>query len=169
MIVVNLLSLATTAWWPFTSPRKTGNLIFWELDPIFRDSFVDSWRRRNVVDLCWNFEIEVLRWNFSFTSVKAIKMSFSRPSVRGSRACNGKHLSSFPQYQSLAETFGCSVVHKTFMSDSFARCSGLYHHDLLGHFGCVNAIEFSSNGGEFIVSGAHLAYIRFCSLFCSFD
>jgi len=82
-------------------------------------------------------------------------MSFKSPSVRGSRAYNGTHLSSFPQYQSLAETYGLSVVHKSYMSDSFARCSGLYHHDLLGHFGCVNAIEFSSNGGEFIVSGAH--------------
>ena len=95
-------------------------------------------------------------------------MSFNSPSVRRSRAYNGSHLSSFPQYQSLAETYGCSVVHKTYMSDSFARCSGLYHHDLLGHFGCVNAIEFSSNCGEFIVSGAHLAYIRFCSLLWSF-
>ena len=83
-------------------------------------------------------------------------MSFKSPPVRRSRAYNGSHLSSFPQYQSLAETYGLSVVHKSYMSDSFARCSGLYHHDLLGHFGCVNAIEFSSNGGEFIVSGAHL-------------
>ena len=82
-------------------------------------------------------------------------MPFNSPSVRRSRACSGNHLSSFPQYQSLAETYGLSVVHKSYMSDSFARCSGLYHHDLLGHFGCVNAIEFSSNGGEFIVSGAH--------------
>lgn len=80
-------------------------------------------------------------------------MSFDSTSVRRSRTYNGRHLSSFPQYQSLAETYGCSVVHKSYMSDSFARCSGLYHHDLLGHFGCVNAIEFSSNGGEFIVSG----------------
>lgn len=82
-------------------------------------------------------------------------MSFDSTSVRRSRTYNGRHLSSFPQYQSLAETYGCSVVHKSYMSHSFARCSGLYHHDLLGHFGCVNAIEFSSNGGEFIVSGAH--------------
>ena len=96
-------------------------------------------------------------------------MPFSSPTVRRSRAYNGRLLSSFPQYQSLAETYGCSVVHKSYMSDSFARCSGLYHHDLLGHFGCVNAIEFSSNGGEFIVSGAHLACSRCCSMFWPFD
>ncbi|KAL9953099.1 hypothetical protein ACROYT_G040459 [Oculina patagonica] len=77
-------------------------------------------------------------------------MSFNSASVGRS---SGGHLSSFPQYQSLAETYGRSIVHKSYMSDQFARSSGLYHHDLLGHFGCVNAIEFSSNGGEFIVSG----------------
>lgn len=93
-------------------------------------------------------------------------MPFNSPSVRRSRAYNGRHLSSFPQYQSLAETYGCSVVHKSYMSDSFARCSGLYHHDLLGHFGCVNAIEFSSNGGEFIVSGAHFILLAVEVVLC---
>ena len=76
-------------------------------------------------------------------------------SFKNSSVCGGSvgHLSSFPQYQSLAETYGCCAVHKSYMSDHFARRSSLYHLDLLGHFGCVNAIEFSSNGGEFIVSG----------------
>ena len=92
-------------------------------------------------------------------------MSFNSASVRRS---SGSHLSSFPQYQSLAETYGCSVVHKNYMSDHFARCSGLYHHDLLGHFGCVNAIEFSSKGGEFVVSGVDflLFVFIFYSVFC---
>lgn len=63
------------------------------------------------------------------------------------------YFSSFPQYQNLAETYGCPIVHKSYMSDLFRRSSGLHHHHLLGHFGCVNAIEFSNNGGEFIVSG----------------
>lgn len=103
---------------------------------------------------------------FFFKSAKVMKMSFNNPSVRRSRAYGGSHLSSFPQYQSLAETYGCSVVHKSYMSDSFARCSGLYHHDLLGHFGCVNAIEFSSNGGEFIVSGAHFVLLIFDFVLC---
>lgn len=32
-------------------------------------------------------------------------------------------------------------------------CRNLYKKDLLGHFGCVNAIEFSNNGGQWLVSG----------------
>lgn len=32
-------------------------------------------------------------------------------------------------------------------------CRNLYKKDLLGHFGCVNAIEFSNNGGNMLVSG----------------
>ncbi|XP_029454665.1 DDB1- and CUL4-associated factor 5 [Rhinatrema bivittatum] len=32
-------------------------------------------------------------------------------------------------------------------------CRNLYRKDLLGHFGCVNAIEFSNNGGQLLVSG----------------
>ncbi|XP_057716100.1 DDB1- and CUL4-associated factor 5 isoform X2 [Corythoichthys intestinalis] len=44
------------------------------------------------------------------------------------------------------------------MKDEFQRrrlagCTSLYKKDLLGHFGCVNAIEFSNNGGEWLVSG----------------
>ncbi|XP_061700120.1 DDB1- and CUL4-associated factor 5 [Syngnathoides biaculeatus] len=44
------------------------------------------------------------------------------------------------------------------MKDEFQRrrlagCTSLYKKDMLGHFGCVNAIEFSNNGGEWLVSG----------------
>ncbi|XP_077477972.1 alpha-actinin-1 isoform X6 [Stigmatopora argus] len=44
------------------------------------------------------------------------------------------------------------------MKDEFQRrrlsgCTNLYKKDLLGHFGCVNAIEFSNNGGDWLVSG----------------
>lgn len=35
----------------------------------------------------------------------------------------------------------------------FAGCTSLYKKDMLGHFGCVNAIEFSNNGGQWLVSG----------------
>ena len=83
-------------------------------------------------------------------------MSFKNYPARGGSV---RHLSSFPQYQSLAETYGCSAVHKSFLSDYFARCSSLYHLDLLGHYGCVNAIEFSNNGGEFIVSGLDVIFL----------
>lgn len=44
------------------------------------------------------------------------------------------------------------------LKDDFQRrrldgCSSLYKKDMLGHFGCVNAIEFSNNGGQWLVSG----------------
>ncbi|KAL0969431.1 hypothetical protein UPYG_G00227300 [Umbra pygmaea] len=44
------------------------------------------------------------------------------------------------------------------MKEEFQRlrlvgCTSLYKKDLLGHFGCVNAIEFSNNGGDYLVSG----------------
>ena len=76
----------------------------------------------------------------------------------------GNHIWSFPQYQSLSEVYGCPFVHKSYMSDYFSRSSGLFHHDLIGHYGCVNAIEFSNNGGEFIVSGRYHteSYSGFC-------
>ena len=32
----------------------------------------------------------------------------------------------------------------------------LFSRDLKAHFGCVNAIEFSSNGGELIASGTNV-------------
>lgn len=69
--------------------------------------------------------------------------------LRNSRA----YLSSFPRYQSLSETHGCPLLRHRYLSDQFAGTVGLHRRDLLGHYGCVNAIEFSNNGGEFIVSG----------------
>lgn len=41
------------------------------------------------------------------------------------------------------------------MLDFFVCCLGFYYYDLLGYFGCVNVIEFFSNGGEFIVLGVY--------------
>lgn len=154
-----------------TSPREDWKPHFQRTRPNLSRLFRISWRRRNVVDCGSTFHYgETFRLSIYveifLKSAKVMKMSFNSPSVRRSRAYGGSHLSSFPQYQSLAETYGCSVVHKSYMSDSFARCSGLYHHDLLGHFGCVNAIEFSSNGGEFIVSGAHFVLLIFDFVLC---
>ncbi|XP_032882748.1 DDB1- and CUL4-associated factor 5 [Amblyraja radiata] len=45
-----------------------------------------------------------------------------------------------------------------FLKEGFQRqrlsgCRNLFKKDLLGHFGCVNAIEFSSGAGELLVSG----------------
>lgn len=82
-------------------------------------------------------------WKMSLHSVSAL---------RNSRA----YLSSFPRYQSLSETHGCPLLRHRYLSDQFAGSVGLHRRDLLGHYGCVNAIEFSNNGGEFIVSGRTL-------------
>ncbi|XP_051503311.1 DDB1- and CUL4-associated factor 5-like [Myxocyprinus asiaticus] len=40
-----------------------------------------------------------------------------------------------------------------FQRRRLAGCSTLFKKDMLGHFGCVNAIEFSNNGGQWLVSG----------------
>lgn len=48
---------------------------------------------------------------------------------------------------------GHSFMKEEFQRRRLAGCTSLYKKDLLGHFGCVNAIEFSNNGGEWLVSG----------------
>jgi hypothetical protein len=40
----------------------------------------------------------------------------------------------------------------------------LYSRDLRGHFGCVNAIEFSPCGGEYIASGTYFSVCDYCFL-----
>ena len=45
------------------------------------------------------------------------------------------------------------------MRDRLGRAKNLFRKDLKGHFGCVNALEFSNFGGEMIISG------RLCCLF----
>ncbi|XP_050407291.2 DDB1- and CUL4-associated factor 5 [Patella vulgata] len=39
------------------------------------------------------------------------------------------------------------------LREKLALATGLYQTDLKAHYGCVNAIEFSNNGGEMIASG----------------
>ncbi|XP_070578975.1 DDB1- and CUL4-associated factor 5-like [Ptychodera flava] len=38
-------------------------------------------------------------------------------------------------------------------SKVFSQCENLHRKDLIGHYGCVNAIEFSNHGGELLASG----------------
>ena len=40
-----------------------------------------------------------------------------------------------------------------------ALAQDLHWKDLKGHYGCVNAIEFSQGSGEFIASGKHAVII----------
>lgn len=50
------------------------------------------------------------------------------------------------------------VVKNTFFKRRMAAAKNLYRKDLLGHYGCVNAIEFSARG-EYLVSGTHSTFI----------
>jgi len=51
------------------------------------------------------------------------------------------------------------------MSARFESCHDLYRVDLRGHYGCVNAIEFSNKGGEFVVSGKMKKNVVYTFLF----
>ncbi|XP_012672574.1 DDB1- and CUL4-associated factor 5 [Clupea harengus] len=48
---------------------------------------------------------------------------------------------------------GHHLMKEEFQRRRLGGCTSLFKKDLLGHFGCVNAIEFSNNGGDWLVSG----------------
>ncbi|KAF4089806.1 hypothetical protein AMELA_G00042560 [Ameiurus melas] len=48
---------------------------------------------------------------------------------------------------------GGPLLKEDFQRRRLAGCNSLYRRDMLGHYGCVNAIEFSNNGGQWLVSG----------------
>lgn len=50
---------------------------------------------------------------------------------------------------------GNPLLKEDFQRRRLAGCNSLYRRDMLGHYGCVNAIEFSNNGGQWLVSGTH--------------
>uniref|UniRef100_A0A8C6SMW8 Ddb1 and cul4 associated factor 5 n=1 Tax=Neogobius melanostomus TaxID=47308 RepID=A0A8C6SMW8_9GOBI len=56
-------------------------------------------------------------------------------------------------FLSRRELTGQPLMKEEFQRRRMAGCTSLYKSDMLGHFGCVNAIEFSNNGGEWLVSG----------------
>ncbi|XP_069016610.1 DDB1- and CUL4-associated factor 5 [Embiotoca jacksoni] len=56
-------------------------------------------------------------------------------------------------FLSRRELTGQPLIKEEFQRRRLAGCTSLYKKDMLGHFGCVNAIEFSNNGGEWLVSG----------------
>ena len=41
---------------------------------------------------------------------------------------------------------------RQFCRERFLKCGSLYRKDLFGHYGCVNAVEFSHDG-QWLVSG----------------
>ncbi|CAG5866769.1 unnamed protein product [Menidia menidia] len=56
-------------------------------------------------------------------------------------------------FLSRRELTGQSLLKEEFQRRRLSGCTSLYKKDMLGHFGCVNAIEFSNNGGDWLVSG----------------
>uniref|UniRef100_UPI00398E8C4A DDB1- and CUL4-associated factor 5 n=1 Tax=Pristiophorus japonicus TaxID=55135 RepID=UPI00398E8C4A len=48
---------------------------------------------------------------------------------------------------------GDRFLKEAFQRQRLSGCGNLFKKDLLGHFGCVNAIEFSGGAGELLVSG----------------
>ncbi|XP_071752793.1 DDB1- and CUL4-associated factor 5 [Centroberyx gerrardi] len=56
-------------------------------------------------------------------------------------------------FLSRRELTGQPLMKEEFQRRRLAGCTSLYKKDMLGHFGCVNAIEFSNNGGDWLVSG----------------
>ncbi|XP_068195072.1 DDB1- and CUL4-associated factor 5 [Antennarius striatus] len=56
-------------------------------------------------------------------------------------------------FLSRRELTGHPLMKEEFQRRRLAGCTSLFKKDMLGHFGCVNAIEFSNNGGEWLVSG----------------
>lgn len=47
------------------------------------------------------------------------------------------------------------IIKNKLFSERFAKARNLYRKDLLAHYGCVNAIEFSEDG-EYLISGKKL-------------
>ena len=65
------------------------------------------------------------------------------------------HGALFLQYQKVNETYGniSGTLSRNYLTEKFHSSKWLYSKDLVGHTGCVNALAFSKNGGEFLVSG----------------
>ncbi|KAM9202834.1 DDB1- and CUL4-associated factor 5 isoform 2-T2 [Dugong dugon] len=69
------------------------------------------------------------------------------------RAGLGGSMRSVVGFLSQRGLHGDPLLTQDFQRRRLRGCRNLYKKDLLGHFGCVNAIEFSNNGGQWLVSG----------------
>ncbi|KAM3852978.1 DDB1- and CUL4-associated factor 5 isoform 2-T2 [Vipera latastei] len=69
------------------------------------------------------------------------------------RAGLGGNMRSVVGFLSQRGLQGDPLLTQDFQRRRLRGCRNLYKKDLLGHFGCVNAIEFSNNGGQWLVSG----------------
>ncbi|KAB0345448.1 hypothetical protein FD754_022374 [Muntiacus muntjak] len=67
------------------------------------------------------------------------------------RAGLGGSMRSVVGFLSQRGLHGDPLLTQDFQRRRLRGCRNLYKKDLLGHFGCVNAIEFSNNGGQFLL------------------
>lgn len=85
----------------------------------------------------------------------AVKTKHSGPYLRRwiMKELQGCGMRSSVGFLSRRELTGQPLMKEEFQRRRLAGCTSLFKKDMLGHFGCVNAIEFSNNGGEWLVSG----------------
>lgn len=73
----------------------------------------------------------------------------------GKRTVGGK-VQNLPRMMSFRQHYSCTQLPRLFLSsriNTLLRKEPFYRLNLLGHYGCVNAIEFSNGGGEYLASG----------------
>lgn len=75
------------------------------------------------------------------------------------RAGLGGSMRSVVGFLSQRGLHGDPLLTQDFQRRRLRGCRNLYKKDLLGHFGCVNAIEFSNNGGQWLVSGKSTPFL----------
>ena len=73
--------------------------------------------------------------------------------MTSSTASLGDCVSSQAYYLSRERVTGNRQLRRALISSTMSHRRNLDGVEMTGHFGCVNAINFSSKGGEFIVSG----------------
>jgi WD repeat-containing protein 22 len=77
--------------------------------------------------------------------------------MHAAKLCSGSPV--YFHYQKVIETYGniSGNLSRKYLYEKFCSSKWLYSKNLVGHTGCVNALAFSKNGGEFLVSGTQLS------------
>ena len=72
--------------------------------------------------------------------------------------------SSFLKYKNEGAIYGSPCIAKKLQQEQLHVCHSMYHKDLIGNFGCVNAIEFSQSG-ELLASGEFFSFQNIFSFY----
>nr|CAB3236295.1 DDB1- and CUL4-associated factor 5-like [Phallusia mammillata] len=68
------------------------------------------------------------------------------------KTCNHSLITNVPQYNRLQQSFVRSSFTAAFRVGSFTSSKHLYSRNLVAHYGCVNALEFSHKSGELLAT-----------------